>query len=222
MTNVDEPTPSPPPIGKVSMRQQRSVQRRLDILRAATGIFGRRGYQRGSLIEIAEVVGITHAGILHHFGSKDELLLEVLRHRDQADIEELEVDHLPEGLDLFAHLVRTARLNATRPGIVQTYAVLSAESVTEDHPAQEWFRNRFSGLRGILTEALRGVCGEDGRRMPSDEEISAAASVIIGLMDGLQIQWLLDPEAVDLGYTTALGINSVLASLTDGTVAKVD
>lgn len=220
MTDVGGTTANQPPIGKVSMRQRRSVQRRLDILRAAMGIFGRRGYQRGSLIEIAEVVGITHAGILHHFGSKDELLIEVLHYRDEADFEELEVDQLPEGLDLFAHLVRTARLNATRPGIVQSYAVLSAESVTDDHPAQEWFRTRFAGLRTILCEALREVC--EGGVMPAEEEISAAASVIIGMMDGLQIQWLLDQEAVDLAYATALGINSVLASLTGGLVAKVE
>ncbi|MEV0644258.1 TetR/AcrR family transcriptional regulator [Phytomonospora sp. NPDC050363] len=220
MTDVGESVSNPPPIGKVSMRQRRSVQRRLDILRAAMGIFGRRGYQRGSLIEIAEVVGITHAGILHHFGSKDELLIEVLRYRDQADFEELDVDHLPEGLDLFAHLVRTARLNATRPGIVQSYAVLSAESVTDDHPAQEWFRARFAGLRVILADALRDVCAE--HVVPAEEDIGAAASVIIGLMDGLQIQWLLDQEAVDLAYTTALGINAVLASLTGGAVAKVE
>lgn len=220
MTEVGESMANPPPIGKVSMRQKRSVQRRLDILRAAMGIFGRRGYQRGSLIEIAEVVGITHAGILHHFGSKDELLIEVLHYRDQADFEALDVDHLPEGLELFAHLVRTARLNATRPGIVQSYAVLSAESVTDDHPAQEWFRTRFAGLRRLLTDALHEVC--DPGAMPDEQEIRAAASVIIGLMDGLQIQWLLDQEAVDLAYTTALGINAVLAALTGGAVTKVE
>lgn len=220
MTEVGESMANPPPIGKVSMRQKRSVQRRLDILRAAMGIFGRRGYQRGSLIEIAEVVGITHAGILHHFGSKDELLIEVLRYRDHADFEELDVDHLPEGLELFAHLVRTARLNATRPGIVQSYAVLSAESVTDDHPAQEWFRARFAGLRTILADALREVC-EPGT-MPDEADIQAAASVIIGLMDGLQIQWLLDQDSVDLAHTTAFGINAVLASLTGGAVTKVE
>ncbi|GLZ78686.1 TetR family transcriptional regulator [Actinorhabdospora filicis] len=202
-----------PPMGKVSARQRRSVQRRMDILRAAMGIFGRRGYMRGSLIEIAEVVGITHAGILHHFGSKDELLLEVLRYRDEADFEELAVERLPEGLELFDHLVRTARLNATRPGIVQSYAVLSAESVTDDHPGQEWFRNRFAGLRRILAEALREVCAG---HEPGEERLDAAASVIIALMDGLQVQWLLDREAVDLAYATALGINAVLADLTGG------
>lgn len=202
-----------PPMGKVSERRRRSVQRRVDILRAALAIFGRRGYMRGSLIEIAEIVGITHAGILHHFGSKDELLLEVLRYRDEADFEELAVERLPAGLELFDHLVRTARLNATRPGIVQSYAVLSAESVTDDHPGQDWFRRRFAGLRQILAESLREVCAA---HEPSEEDLSGAASVIIALMDGLQVQWLLDRDAVDLAYSTALGINAVLASLTGG------
>ena len=62
-------------------RQPRSrpqtLTRRREILDAAVEIFGSKGYANGTLVEIADQVGMTHAGILHHFGSKDQLLLEV-------------------------------------------------------------------------------------------------------------------------------------------------
>lgn len=195
-------------------RQLRSEQRRQEILRAATATFGARGYRNGSLGEIADQVGITHAGILHHFGSKHRLLLEVLDYRDQVDVEQLEGQHPPEGLPLFQHLVETARKNTTRPGIVQTYAVLSADSVTEDHPAQDYFRDRFAGLRALIARSLTQLCDPDA--MPSDTAIDTAASAIIGAMDGLQVQWLLDDNAVDLPDATAFAIDAILSALVSG------
>lgn len=48
------------------------------ILTAAMSVFANRGYNNGSLLEIADQVGMTHAGVLHYFGSKDNLLTAVL------------------------------------------------------------------------------------------------------------------------------------------------
>ena len=65
------------------------------------------------------------------------LLLEVPAYRDQADVADLAEKHIPDGPELFLHLVRTAFANEKRPGIVQAYTVLSSESVTDDHPGRE-------------------------------------------------------------------------------------
>jgi len=97
------------------------------------------------------------------------------------------------------------------PGIVQTYAVLSAESVTDAHPGQAWFQARFQGLRALLVESLKQVCGPENLR--PEAEIESAAEAIVAVMDGLQIQWLLDPEAVDLAGSTAFTIEAILAAV---------
>lgn len=194
--------------------REETARRREEILRAAMATFGAKGYYNGSLVEVAEQVGMTHAGVLHHFGSKDQLLIEVLEYRDRTDVEHLEGQHVPPGLDLFRHLVATARLNAQRPGIVQTYAVLSAESVTDDHPGQEWFRARYQVLRGEVGAALELVCDPDDR--PSDADMDAAAASILAVMDGLQVQWLLERDAVDLAHATAFAIEAILAAAVAG------
>jgi len=188
-----------------------TARRREEILQAAMVTFGAKGYYNGSLAEIAQKVGITHAGVLHHFGSKDQLLLEVLEYRDRVDVEHLKGHQAPTGLELFRHLIATARANMDRPGIVQTYAVLSAESVTDAHPGQVWFQERFQGLRTLLVESLKQVCGPENLR--SEAEIESAAEAIVAVMDGLQIQWLLDPEAVDLAGSTAFTIEAILAAV---------
>jgi AcrR family transcriptional regulator len=191
--------------------RQATAERRAEILRAAANTFGSKGYKTGSLAEVAEQVGITHAGVLHHFGSKEQLLIEVLEYRDKEDVENLEGQHIPGGLELFRHLERTVRANAHRRGIVQGYAVLTGESVTENHPARDWVRNRFTILRGEISSAVVAV---GGGRVP-ESLATLAASAIIGVMDGLQVQWLLDEE-VDLPESTAFAIEAILAAALAG------
>jgi AcrR family transcriptional regulator len=184
-------------------------QRREEILLAAHEVFGARGFHKASLGEIAERVGITHQGILHHFGSKEQLFVEVLSYREHLDVEGFENHEPPRGAELLRHLVHTAVVNTGRLGLVQSYVVLSAESVTDGHPAQASFRDRFAVLRDLITEALAAcVPAEDG---PTDAEVAQAASAIIAVMDGLQVQWLLDPTAVEMPSTVALVIDAILA-----------
>jgi AcrR family transcriptional regulator len=188
-----------------------TLARRREILDAAVEIFGNRGYTGSSLVEIADRVGMTHAGVLHHFGSKDALLLEVLDHRDRTDVAHLEGKHIPDGLDLFRHLVKTALLNAQRAGIVQAFAVLSAESVTDGHPGRAYFEARYRTLRGDIDRAFRVMCRERGIDVPGT--VDAAAASILAVMDGLQVQWLLDPGAVDLARSTEFAIEAIVRSV---------
>ena len=171
-------------------------------------IFATKGFNNGSLLEIGERAGVTNAGVIHHFGSKDQLLVAMLEYRDDADVAELEGKHIPDGAALFEHLIHTVRLNVERPGVVQLYAVLSADSVTDGHPAQEYFRQRFVGLRQMVSGAL----GDVVPGVP-EERLNRAASSIIATMDGLQVQWLLDPEAVDMPEALRVAIAGVIEQL---------
>lgn len=198
-----------------SRRQPRSrpetLVRQREILDASIEIFGSKGFAGGTLQDIADQVGMTHAGILHHFGSKDQLLLDVLIHRDETDVAHLEGQHIPDGAALFRHLVKTAFLNAQRAGIVQAYAVLSAESVTDDHPGREFFEKRYRNLRGEVSQAFRVMCAEKGVENPAN--VANASAAILAVMDGLQVQWLLDPAAIDLGEASQFAIEAIVASV---------
>ncbi|MFJ3474148.1 TetR/AcrR family transcriptional regulator [Microbacterium maritypicum] len=185
-----------------------TLAKREQILKAAVEIFGNKGSTNGTLADVAEQVGITHAGVLHHFGSKQKLLLEVLAYRDQADVAELAEKHIPDGPELFLHLVRTAFANEKRPGIVQAYTVLSAESVTDDHPARHFFEDRYTTLRREVTAAFHELCAQEGVRDP--DTIAAAAAAILAVMDGLQLQWLLHPDVVELGGASEFAIQAIV------------
>src|SRR3954447_16889593 len=60
----------------------KTAARRADILRAARESFAEHGYERSTLRDIAARAGISAVGLLHHFASKEELLMEVVAQRD--------------------------------------------------------------------------------------------------------------------------------------------
>ncbi|WP_460798297.1 TetR/AcrR family transcriptional regulator [Microbacterium sp. GXF0217] len=182
--------------------------KREQILKAAVEIFGSKGSTNGTLADVAEQVGITHAGVLHHFGSKQKLLLEVLAYRDQADVQDLESQRIPDGPELFVHLVKTAFENEKRPGIVQAYTVLSAESVTEEHPGRDYFEERYTTLRREVSSAFADLCDQEG--VTDTETVAAASAAILAVMDGLQLQWLLHPEIIELGEASAFAIRAIV------------
>lgn len=199
--------------------REETLVRRKRILEAASEVFGEKGYVKGSLADIAERVGMTHAGVLHHFGSKDQLLLAVLAHRDATDVEHLENQHIPDGLELFKHLVLTAELNENRAGIVQAFTVLSAESVTDAHPAKDFFLERYESLRSEIRTALVRICSADDP--PTDDDIDKATASIVAVMDGLQVQWLLAPDKIELARTSAFAIDAILAAAIQGQRRRV-
>ena len=208
-TAFPETTRIVPGAARAAKPQMRTAERRTAILEAATAVFGARGYNSGSLVEIAERVGMTHAGILHHFGSKEQLLLAVLAHRDEVDLQRFDEHDNPVGAAYLDHLVHTAYYSAERVSIIKSYAVLSAESVTGGHPAQEFFRERFAGMRSRVAGDLALAVGADA----GDARVAAAAAAIVAVTDGLQVQWLLDPARVDMPGAVQLVIDAIVENL---------
>lgn len=183
-------------------------ERKEDILKAAMHVFGTKGLKDGTLAEVAEQVGMTRAGVLHHFNSKDELILEVLEYRDHHGVEYLEDHKVPTGMAFFAHLVWTAFANARRAGVVQAYTVFSADSVLDDSTTREYFEHRYRTLRDQAIEAFQDIAAP--KTYDDEIRIQRASASILAVMDGLQLQWLLSPESIDLGEATYMAIDAIV------------
>lgn len=191
---------------------QRTRIRKQEILDSALVAFSQKGFYKASLADVASAAGITAAGLLHHFKTKEALLVELLAQRDLLDRPLSAGGDRPRGRALLQHFVNTMARNMTRPVTTQMYAVLSAEGVTEGHPARQWFLDRYDGLRLALSTALTEA-GADGD-IATGLDADATAAAIIAVMDGLQIQWLYDPESVDMAAVT----HQVITALVNPTV----
>jgi AcrR family transcriptional regulator len=132
--------------------------------------------------EIARDCGLSQAGLLHHFSSKEELFLEVLRRRDGRREATEPVGHS------VATLIDVVRRNVDEPGLARLFVAMSAESTDDESPAKEFFASRYARL----TDDLAADVARQHRR--DDLDASDIGKLLVAAADGLQLQWLLEPE----------------------------
>lgn len=189
-----------------------TIEMKRRILVAASEVIGAKGSSDATLEEIASKVGLTRAGLLHHFGSKRNLLLEVVKFRDTHDLEELQGQRMPEnGRDYFLHLFSTMRVNETRPGIIRTFMVLAGESLVDDNPGTSYYQTRYQTLRREISHAMTDLASTHGVTIDADTCAWASAAVI-AIMDGLQLQWLHAPGQVKLADDAERSIRAILST----------
>jgi AcrR family transcriptional regulator len=163
--------------------------RKAEILRRSLDAFSEKGFQGSSLREIAAAVGLSQAGVLHHFSSKEALLAAVLDEKDAAAASQFAGTRGIEVLDALRLVVAQ---NLSQPGLIRLFTTLSAEAIHSDHPAHEYFQRRYSRARHLIAGALKqGV--EDGDVAPT-ADLDRAASLLLAILDGLQMQWLLNED----------------------------
>ncbi len=166
--------------------------RRQRIVDEAVLVFGRSGVTSGSLREVAKRVGLTPAGVLHHFATKEELFTEVLRQRDER-VRDAAGD--PAAHTLVEQMGKVVAYNATTRGLTSLYTVVVAEASDPEHPAHASFAARYRESTARAAELLRA--GQAAGEVRPDIDPDRAARLLSAVMDGLQQQWLLD-ESVDM------------------------
>ncbi|QZQ54988.1 TetR/AcrR family transcriptional regulator [Curtobacterium sp. TC1] len=166
----------------------KGIAKREEILTVALDLVASQGFRRTSIKDIADAVGLTQAGLLHYFDSKDELWVEILRRRDELDLQ-----HDWQASDPAALLAAIVRHNAEVPGLVQMFVNLSAAAATDpEHPAHSYFQERYERSRRDLSADFRTM-QQDGR-LRADVDAEELTSVLLAVSDGMQIQWLFDPS----------------------------
>ncbi|RXZ71213.1 TetR/AcrR family transcriptional regulator [Agromyces albus] len=163
----------------------KGLARREEILEVALRIVAERGYNAATIRELAEAVSLSKTGLLHHFGTKEELFAEILRRRDQRDIES--VQSVGDARELLSQILAH---NADVPGLVQLYSRFSAEASDPDHRAHEYFAERYERNRVDLATMVRAL-QEEGHVTPA-ADADALGALLLAAMDGLQLQWLYD------------------------------
>lgn len=174
----------------------KGVAKREEILEKALEVIAEDGYRAASVKEIAAAAGISQAGLLHHFTSKEELFVEILRKRDEMDHSALggSPDELREGF------LRVIRRNAATPGLVELFSRQAVEAGDPSHPAHAFFLRRGAGLRDAIADDSPDA--DSGSAAGIDTE--TLARIVQAVADGMQLQWLLDPEVDMVGTVDAL------------------
>lgn len=182
----------------VNQKSQRSQDTRQRLIEAAARLFAERGYANSSVAAIGDAAGVSRGLINHHFGSKENLLYEVI------------ADLLGEWNDLMVPAVAETR------GVETLHAILlSFMEFAEQTPerAQLLFRltaQAFDPSTGVADELIKvhqrwieksrgwwdeGV--EDGDIDPSIDH-ETMATFLIGAARGIVLDSLIAPDKVHL------------------------
>jgi AcrR family transcriptional regulator len=187
----------------------KTAARRREILEAGMDVFATNGFRSGSIREIAELVGISQAGLLHHFSNKNELLAGVLELRDDRASEYVDTT-APAGIETIRGFVRLIDYNAReKPGLVELHCVLSAEATSPEHPAHDYFVRRYVWVESFLTDAFAAM--REAGQLAAGIDPASAARGMIAMSDGLQVQWLLHRDAVDMAQEMRSYLRPLLA-----------
>jgi AcrR family transcriptional regulator len=175
-------------------RQGRGVRTEEAILQATLRLLAARGVQGTSLDLLAEDVGVAKSSILWHFGSKEELLLRVAERvfDEVASGPAREILALPSIEERSAAMWRFyADTVRRRPELRRLVLYLIFETAEGRPELRARLRQLYRGMRELFAEGLSGVVSDAAQRR-------RLAAISVASLDGLFLQWMLDPEQIDL------------------------
>ncbi len=177
-------------------------------------LIAKQGYSKTSLAQIAAEAGYTPGLISHRFGSKDALLFKVA-----------------ESIVASANALQIAPATAGRTGLDAVYALVDAylaglsaradrtralfvlmfESLGPVPALRPFFVEYTRGIRNTLEDAIATAVADGGVRADIDPAVEAVA--VVGLLRGIAMQWLMDPEHVDLDAVKARAVELIRTGL---------
>lgn len=177
----------------------KGVRRRQQILDSVIELLAQRGGDRTSLRTVGQAIGVSHTALRHYFSSRDELLVEAYRAHESRE----PVDPRAAGESAVGLIIGSAERNRSIPGLVELYATLTTDALQEQHAVtREFIRERFSVLRSELAARIEDV--QRAGTIAAYADPVDAAALVIAASDGLQVQWLLEPDTIDVGRALSL------------------
>jgi AcrR family transcriptional regulator len=183
--------------GRIDGRTLRYAGRRDELLDAVTAYVIEHGVAELSMRPLAKAVGVSHASLLHHFGSKENLLAEVI---ERMRGESIPVELTAEKLDNPMEILRTWWQVRMQPAQLSRFRVMleiyvQAVLKPDQNPR---FLDRFVGQwLTVLESGLRAAgC--------PDIEVSARATLILAQVRGLTLDLLAtgDQDRVNRAFET--------------------
>jgi AcrR family transcriptional regulator len=185
------------------------IRRREQIVAVAIEVFGEHGFAGASVRAIADRVGVSHATLLQHFGSKEGLLTAVLEEWDRQTVETSLAG--VAGLDYFRQLPEVMTAHLGNRGLLELFTTIAAEASSPAHPAHGFIQRRYADnlatLAGHLQQAVDA--GDVGPLTPA--EIRVEVRLVTAVLDGIGLQWLLDPST-DVTASVETYINRTVAA----------
>lgn len=190
-----------------------SMGHREDLLKGAKRCLAERGYARTTARDIVAASGTNLASIGYHFGSKDALL-------NAAMFEAI------EEWSVSLEQLLAASSSANDDPLVRFELIWT--KITESMEQQRWlWQASFEAgmqaehqpeIRTFLANSIDHARSELAKLfLPSNDHANPATqralgSLYLALLEGLMVQWLIDPQRAPTGHDLTIALRAILQS----------
>lgn len=168
------------------------IRRREQLIAVGVDVFAEHGYAGGSIRAIAEKAGVSHATLIQHFGSKERFLTAVLEEWDRQTVADGLAD--VSGLGYFRRLPEVMAAHQRSRGLLELFTTITAEASSPSHPAHAFIQQRYTRNLATLAGHLREAVDAGAVAPLTDAQIRVEVRLITAVLDGIGMQWLLDPS----------------------------
>jgi AcrR family transcriptional regulator len=196
---------------RTSLREDPEA-RRLQLLDEAIHLVGERGSNGFRIQELAQRCGLSNAGLLYHFGTKEELLLAMLQELQRREtiiftpFAQAAERELEQGTGskkaLLAFLRAMAERVLAHPELGLPFTILLVEALDGGHHANQYFRDRDTAILDLFARLLA----------PHVEHPLSAARQLLALQDGLGQQWVRGRHNFDVVVEWERAVTAVLGA----------
>ena len=175
-------------------------EKRGRILETAIKVFAERGVNNTKIADIAQAAGIGKGTVYEYFQSKDEIITATFRTFMNTVGEHIGWRwlHLRDPLEKLEAFFKAwgEVLDGEFQDYLEVILDFWAESIRQEKSSQAFdLSELYAEYRATLESVLREAI-EAGEIKPVDTRI--AASVLLGTMDGLLLQWIVDRSVFDI------------------------
>ena len=190
-----------------------TAERRLDsdkarrIVQAMRTSVGRRGVAASTFDHVAQEAGVSRGLLHYYFGTKERLLVEVVRHDSDVRMRRLETELAKaDSVDAIVESLVTQLKDYVADDPASHALIHELFSVSRrNEEVREELAQLYRRVRGQVADVLRAKEQEGVVRLRGDAD--AVASLLFALGDGLELQLVSDREW-DSGETFRIGIET--------------
>lgn len=177
-------------------RNSKKNDKRTALLNAAIDVFGKRGFIKANISDVAEIAGVASGTVYLYFKNKDDLLLQAMQQMMDQNLKQIKkkLAQIPLAVDkLFMFFYYHVEVFSQHPSMARFLVV-------ELRQSEEFFKryptyNPYHDYKELVLELITKSIAE-GTTKPYNPE--TLAFLIIGAMDTVLTQWVIHPESVDL------------------------
>ena len=177
--------------GESTKAEQRAASMDL-LLQAALRLFVSQGYRSSNLEQISGAAGLTKGAVYFYFGSKESVLLELLRGVKRIVVDDA-ITHVdrpigrPVAERLVAYIHYQANLGITHRDEVLLLILMSLEFKERDGEVAEFIRDLYQRQRDFIDQLIAE--GQEAGEFRSDVPVREMAAIVLAINDGTFLEW---------------------------------